>query len=257
MIRRIAAFELVTPDVDRLAEFYCRHLGFARHGHALRLGAQEVRLAPAGAGARPYPSGSTASDLWFQHFAIVTTDIAAAVALAEAAGAVAITAGGPQHLPLRSGGVIAWKFRDPDGHPLELLQFPPGAMPAAWRGARGLHVGIDHSAISIAEIDASIAYYRERFGFVPISRELNWGAEQALLDGMAGARAEIVGLRIPEGGPPHLELLGYDPPGRPSTVGAGDIAATCIVLETDGGPPAGSAPDPDGHWTRWEQPQPP
>lgn len=35
-------------------------------------------------------------------------------------------------LPESSGGVTAFKFRDPDGHPLELLAFPDGKVPSRW-----------------------------------------------------------------------------------------------------------------------------
>jgi hypothetical protein len=44
-------------------------------------------------------------------------------------------------------GVVTFKFRDPEGHPLELLEFPPGNMPAAWRRRQGVGpcLGNDHS----------------------------------------------------------------------------------------------------------------
>ena len=146
--------------------------------------------------------------------------------------------------------MFAWKFRDPDGHPLELLQFPPDAIPPAWRGA-GLHLGIDHTAISVADFDASIAYYRDRFGFTLSSRQFNWGVEQSLLDGLADARVEVAALHPPGDATPHLELLGYQPPGRPSAGVPGDVATTRIVLQMDAATPAGTAPDPDGHWAIW------
>ncbi len=244
----IVAFDLVTPDPDRLAAFYVRALGSTRHGVWLHLGAQRIRLVAAAGGARPYPADSTSADRWFQHFAIVTTDIAAACAAALAAGAVPITQGGPQFLPAPAGGVRAWKFRDPDGHPLELLQFPPDAIPPIWRGGTGLQLGIDHTAISVGDVDASIDYYARRFGFTVASRQINHGIEQSRLDGLADARAEVVALQPPGDATPHLELLGYQPPGRPSLFGPGDVAATCIVLAaTDDG----CACDPDGHWMRW------
>ncbi len=244
----IVAFDLVTQDPDRLAAFYIRALGCTRHGAWLHLGAQRIRPVAAAAEARPYPADSTAADRWFQHFAIVTTDIAAAYAAALSAGAVPITQGGPQRLPARAGDVVAWKFRDPDGHPLELLQFPPHAIAPAWRDGTALHLGIDHSAIGVGDVDASIAYYTRRFGFTVASRQINHGIAQSRLDGLADARADVVALHPPDHATPHLELLGYQPPGRASPFGPGDVAATCIVL---GANDDGTAPDPDGHWMRW------
>ena len=63
----------------------------------------------------------------------------------------------------RNGGVRAFKFRDPDGHPLELIWFPPG--PGARRLARQAHpvppfLGIDHSALAIASTRRSLRFYR-------------------------------------------------------------------------------------------------
>ena len=74
----------------------------------------------------PYPAGSRSPDLWFQHFAIVVSDMDAAYARLRAAGVPPISFGGPETLPEQNGGVRAFKFREPDGHPLELLWFPPG-----------------------------------------------------------------------------------------------------------------------------------
>ncbi len=48
-------------------------------------------------------------------------------------GWTAISTDGPQRLPPSSGGVAAFKFRDPDGHPLELLAFPDRKWPAHWQ----------------------------------------------------------------------------------------------------------------------------
>ena len=67
-----------------------------------------------------------------------------------------ISRGGPVTLPKSAGGVTAVKFRDPEGHPLEFLQFPPGANPD-WKGAGVM--GIDHSAISVSDVAASRRFY--------------------------------------------------------------------------------------------------
>ena len=75
----------------------------------------------------PYPENATAADLCFQHFALVTRDAAAAWERARAHGATPISIGGPVTLPASAGGVTAVKFRDPEGHPLEFLQFPSAA----------------------------------------------------------------------------------------------------------------------------------
>ena len=63
---------------------------------------------------------------------------------------------GPVTLPKSAGGVTAVKFRDPEGHPLEFLQFPRGANPD-WKGTGVM--GIDHSAVSVSDVAASRRFY--------------------------------------------------------------------------------------------------
>ncbi len=74
---------------------------------------------------------------------------------------VPITEGGPQRLPLAAGGVTAYKFRDPEGHPVELIHFPPGSGDPAWQRPMpgAVTLGYDHSAISVADADRSAAFY--------------------------------------------------------------------------------------------------
>ena len=89
-------------------------------------------------------------DVRFQHFAIVARDMRAAFErLRNFAGWTRISRGGPRRLPASSGGVTAFKFRDPEGHPIELLHFPsrPGALPT-----------IDHTAISVYDAEKSIVF---------------------------------------------------------------------------------------------------
>ena len=61
--------------------------------------------------------------------------------LSAAAGWRPISEGGPQLLPPSNGAVRAFKFRDPDGHPLELIWFPPGQGRAVW------HAGATSGAV--------------------------------------------------------------------------------------------------------------
>ena len=105
---------------------------------------------------RPYPADTTACDLVFQHLALVPDDAQAAWRRARDAGATPISRERPVTLPKSAGGVTAVKFRDPEGHPLEFLQFPRGANPD-WKGT-GI-MGIDHSAISVSDVAASRRFY--------------------------------------------------------------------------------------------------
>lgn len=239
---RIAAVRLVCADVERTAAFYVAAFGFRRDARAhakaprsLALGRQRIELVPASVPAGgTAPSNSTA----FQHCAIVVADAAAAMdRLRGTSGWRAISRDGPEKLPASSGGVTAFKFRDPEGHPLEFLQFPAGAVPPAWQaGGEGPCSGIDHSAITVADTDRAITFYRG-LGFSVMSRRINRGSEQERLDDVAGAVVEVTGLSPPGGAPPHLELLCYREPGTLHEVApVGDARATRLVLRTPAAP---------------------
>ncbi len=196
------------PGVDA-APARCAHLA---------LGAQRIELTEF-PDAAPYPAASAANDLWFQHLAIVATDLAAASARVLAHGGTPITRDGPQRLPPSTGSVGAFKFRDPDGHPLELIAFPAGVGDPAWQSTHvaGPTVGIDHTAISVGDADRSVAFYQV-LGLHVSARGRNHGAEQQRLDDLADVEVDVVALQAATR-TPHLELLGYRrPAGRPSAV---------------------------------------
>ena len=225
----------------------------------LELGAQRIKLLQfVDQPGRGYPADSGASDLVFQHFAIVVADMQEAMTqLSRASGWTPITCGGPQQLPASSGGVTAFKFRDPEGHPLELLAFPSGNTPDAWRhpSGPGPFLGIDHSAISVADSARSVAFYQS-VGLQVSSRSLNEGPIQAALDHLDQPVAEVIAM-APAQAPPHVELLCYQRSGTdaPLDLAANDVAATCLVFESDrhslhpevAAVPGHDLVDPDGH----------
>ncbi len=266
-VARIARFSLTSADPARLARFYGDAFGFEPiatgrqdampYGvpgqatvHRLRLGLQEIELVGFEQAGAPYPAGSTSHDGWFQHLALVVSDMAAAHArLSRLAGWQAITPGGPVVLPESSGGVTAFKFRDPEGHPLELLAFPAGRAPAAWTGRSDATpcLGIDHSAIVVADEVPSLAFYAA-LGLTAATRSVNQGPAQVRLDDAPEVVVGVVGLD-PPAAPPHLELLAYrSPPVRPGSAGAADIACTrTIMVVSDASEPVRMLRDPDGH----------
>ncbi|SFU33305.1 Catechol 2,3-dioxygenase [Methylobacterium sp. 174MFSha1.1] len=243
---RLARIVLVSGDPDALADFYRMALAFTDaeappdSGVAgvrivpLRLGDQRLDLVAATPPGRPYPGDVPGFSPLFQHCAIILSDMAAAHArLSAHPGWHPISTDGPVRLPDSSGGVTAFKFRDPEGHPLEFLAFPPAATPEAWRrpDAAGPCLGLDHSAISVADTARSVAFY-ESLGLRVASRSLNTGPEQAHLDAVADPTVEVTGLGFPDGRPPHVELLCYrgDLPRPTSDLAMNDVAATRLVI---------------------------
>ncbi|WP_131195584.1 VOC family protein [Lichenihabitans psoromatis] len=254
----LTAVSLTVPDLRKAEVFYRDALGFeviervdqVDRGMAtalggpdaaiacvtMRLGHQRMDLLAFDPPGRSYPAGSTSSDLWFQHCAIVVRDMAAAHAHVSAFAITPITMGGPQTLPPNTGSVSAFKFRDPFGHPFELLHFPEGIGDPSWHrpGRDALFLGIDHTAIAVSDAAQSIAFY-EKLGFTVSSRSFNSGAEQSKLDAVADASVVVVALS-PAESPPHLELLAYRTGTRrpiPPHESAGDIALSRTVIEVD------------------------
>jgi catechol 2,3-dioxygenase-like lactoylglutathione lyase family enzyme len=271
--QRILRISRVVSDLRHAEMFYSDALGFRRlaqeplapallaalglEGAAaeqlvMRLGEEEIALVQFEAQGRPFPAESQSRDLWFQHLAIVVRDMDRAYAnLSARAGWEPISWGGPQQLPRANGSERAFKFRDPDGHPLELLWFPPGQGREQWhlRTSSTPFLGIDHSAIAVSLTSHSLAFYR-RLGLSPVTRSWNHGQAQSALDGLFAARLRVIGLRPETGEGPGLELLRYRPPGRPAIAPRpNDQATDWVTLAVTGS--AASAPmalrDPDGH----------
>jgi catechol 2,3-dioxygenase-like lactoylglutathione lyase family enzyme len=207
--------ELAGEAVERLTGVFGARLRVV----TMRLGAEELELreflAPRG---RAFPEDSRGNDRWFQHAAIVVSDMARAYARLRAHD-VTHASTGPQRLPdwnPNAAGIEAFYFRDPDGHFLELIAFPAGRGDPRWQDGNGrLFLGIDHTAIVVADTEASLGFYRDRLGLSVAGGSENWGTEQEHLNNVFGARLRITTLRAAAG--PGVELLEYLAPrgGRP------------------------------------------
>ena len=231
---------------------------------------------------RSYPGDSQSNDLWFQHAAIVVSNMEEAYARLMKHGVKAISSS-PQTLPewnTPAAGIKAFYFRSPAGHPLELIHFPPGKGRDVWqKPSSSLFLGIDHTAIAVSDTTRSLKFYRDLLGMSVAGGSLNHGDTQERLSGVPGAKVEITALRPSVPGSCGLEFLQYlQPPGgrpAPSDVAFTDEVCQITLIEmTDleqmveklrkagvpilsGGiskgepngpmPPAALVCDPDGH----------
>jgi catechol 2,3-dioxygenase-like lactoylglutathione lyase family enzyme len=222
---RVGDVELAGPDVERLQGVFPARLRAVR----LRLGAEELELteylAPVG---RPVPADARSNDLWFQHVAIVVSDMERAYARLREHD-VAHASPEPQRLPdwnPNAGGIEAFYFRDPDGHYLELIRFPPGKGDPRWQEGGGrLFLGSDHTAIVVDDTERSLAFWRDQLGLRVAGASENHGPEQERLNAVFGARLRITALRAARG--PGVELLEYLAPAggrpRPADARANDL----------------------------------
>lgn len=237
---RLAYISRNVANLARSVAFYCDRLDFIPTGptyapdpalvhwlgltgggvkaRRLRYGRDTIELVEVGHHGRRYPAYASAADLVFQHIALRCRDIDAACTRLWQPSATAvmpgrITQSSPDpgqpeavQLPAKSGAVRAFKFRDPDGHPLELLELPDDPGQTAMRLP-----GIDHSAISVSDTNRSIEYYATQLGMRVITKQINHGAQQCRLDGLDVTQVEVVALAPGIADSMHVELLGYHP----------------------------------------------
>ena len=168
-------------------------------------------------GGRTTPKDSRSHDLWFQHIAIVVSDMDMAYRRLRQHRIKHVSTQ-PQTIPKENSaaaGIRAFKFRDPDDHNLELLYFPPGKGNPRWQGTnQQLFLGIDHTAMSISNTESSLKFYRDILGLTVAGESFNTGIEQERLDNLFGATVRITGLH-PSYHPPGIEFLEYlTPPDR-------------------------------------------
>ena len=260
LVQAVDAIGITVSDMDRAVDFYSRVLSFEKisdtevagddYEHLegvfglrirvvrMRLGDEFIELteylAPKG---RPIPVDSRSNDRWFQHIAVIVSDMDKAYAWLRQ-GRVEFASSGPQRLPdwnKNAAGISAFYFKDPDGHPVEILQFPPDKGLAKWHGPTDkLFLGIDHTAIVVWHTDASLKFYRDLLGMHVAGESENYGTEQEHLNNVFGAHLRITSLRADSG--PGIELLEYLAPrdGRPYPADehANDIVHRQTILIT-------------------------
>jgi catechol 2,3-dioxygenase-like lactoylglutathione lyase family enzyme len=227
---QVLSFEII-DDCEVLGEPYEKLTGvFGAHMRVvtLGLGQEQIQLTQfiAPSGGHPIPPDSRSNDLWFQHLAIVASDIDTAYATLREYNVQHVSTA-PQTLPdyiSAAAGIRAFYYRDPDGHNLELIWFPEGKGAPRWQSKNRLFLGIDHTAIGIANTERSLRFYRDILGFAVASESENYGTEQEHLNMVFGAHLHITGLKAPAGGM-GIEFLNYlsPPGGRPMPMGTRPI----------------------------------
>ncbi len=193
----------------------------------LKLGGEKIELTeyltPQG---RPIPVDSRSNDRWFQHIAIIVSDMDKAYEHLRA-NKVRHASTGPQTLPpyiTAAAGIKAFYFKDFDNHVLEILQFPEGKGSQKWHDLEKtgkLFLGVDHTAIVIGDTEISLAFYRDKLGLTVDGSSDNYGTEQEHLNNVFGAKLHITGLRTQDDGI-NVEFLEYVAPsdGRPYPKGS-------------------------------------
>jgi catechol 2,3-dioxygenase-like lactoylglutathione lyase family enzyme len=232
---KVSDVEVWGTDWERLQGVFGLRMRVVR----MQLGEETLELTeyltPRG---RPIPADSRSNDRWFQHVAIIVSSMDQAYARLRA-HRVEHASPAPQRLPdwnPNAGGIRAFYFKDPDGHALEVLWFPAGKGDSRWhRPGDRLFLGIDHTAIVVADTERSLACYRDTLGLRVAGESENYGPEQERLNNVFGARLRITTLRAASG--PGIEFLEYLTPrdGRPAPADAraNDLAHWQTALVAD------------------------
>jgi catechol 2,3-dioxygenase-like lactoylglutathione lyase family enzyme len=233
--QKVSDVEVLGDDFEHLEGVFGARMRIVR----MQLGKDYLDLtqylAPPG---RPIPANSRSNDLWFQHAAIVVRDMDEAFEKLRALK-VQFVSTGPQTLPpsiKAAAGIRAFYFRDPDGHNLEIIYFPTGKGDPRWQEKTDkLFLGIDHTAIGIANTEASLKFYRDLLGLRKAGESENFGTEQEHLNQVFGAHLRITGMRADSG--PGIEFLEYLTPrdgrSRPGDLHANDIVHWQTMIMTD------------------------
>ena len=240
-VTAVDAVGMTVSDLDRSVEFYSDVLSFEKVSEVevwgteyehlqgvfglrmrvarLRLGNEYIELTEyLTSKGRPYPVDSRSNDHWFQHIAIIVSDMDRAYQWLRRHDVEHVSPG-PQRLPdwnPNAGGIEAFYFKDPDEHVLEVLHFPSDKGDRKWHEPTDrLFLGIDHTAIVVSDTDASLRFYRDLLGLRVVGESENYGPEQERLNNVFGARLRITALRAAQG--PGIEFLEYLSPrdGRP------------------------------------------
>src|SRR4029079_17052757 len=149
LVDGVDAIGITVSDMDRAVAFYSTVLTFEKVSDIevagenfehlegvfglrmrvvrMRLGDEFIELTeylvPKG---RPIPVDSRSNDRWFQHIAIIVSDMDKAYAWLRH-NKVEYASTEPQRLPdwnKNAAGISAFYFKDPDKHPIEVLHFP-------------------------------------------------------------------------------------------------------------------------------------
>jgi catechol 2,3-dioxygenase-like lactoylglutathione lyase family enzyme len=234
---KTADFRVVGREYDKLQGVFNANLRIVH----LRLGEQTVELTqyvspPTG---RPIPVPSYSNDAWFEHMAIVVSNMEMAYKILRENNVSQISAYPitiPQTNP-GAAGIQAIKFHDPEHHDLELLHFPPGKDEPLWqKPTNKLFLGLSHTALTVESSQKEVDFYRDLLGLQVGGVTQNSGETQEVLDNLFNDTCLVTEL-IPVSALPHIELLDYKtPPGgrpMPTDTAANDLWHWQTTLVTE------------------------
>lgn len=230
-IKSVVGIMQVVSDLEKMVPFYTQLLEFTEHERVhwpeevcqklfkinntkatianLQLGNESLFLIQFTPNQAQPHLETFSNDHWFQHIAIVVSDMEKAYARLMQNSVTAISES-YQTIPASNpaaGGIKAFYFKSLDGHPLELIYYPPGKGKPEWQNKKSLFLGIDHTAIVVRNTEASAQFYRETLGMEKIGESINSGEEQDKLANLLHTKVQITSYAYSQG--MAVEFLEY------------------------------------------------
>jgi catechol 2,3-dioxygenase-like lactoylglutathione lyase family enzyme len=112
-------------------------------------------------------------------------------------------------------------LRDPDGHRVEFVEYRPGSLHTKARvkflSARRISDHMLHAGLTVANLDAAMAFYRDQLGFTEIWR-----------GGRTGNELNYVNMRMPGPRGDYVEFMLYSQP--PTKAQLGSMHHICLEV---------------------------
>jgi len=139
------------------------------------------------------------------HYAMFTSDIERLHQMLESRGLK------PTAIQSGRDGNRNFSIVDPDKHRVEFVQYMPGSLHSKARGrfmdSRRVSLELRHVGVTVANLDAAMAFYRDKLGFEetwrggPTDNELRWVNMR-----MPGARGDYVEFMLHDKPPTRAQL---------------------------------------------------
>jgi catechol 2,3-dioxygenase-like lactoylglutathione lyase family enzyme len=257
--RTVGGLAITVRDVDRSVDFYSRALLFEKVSDVqtsgadvarlfgvsgprvrvvtMRLGAERLELVEdRGRVSRQAPAEAPRDERAVARIALAVNDIEQAslwLQRQHVQGTPEASADARQN----TTGVRALSFEDPDGHALEIVEYPAGQGDARWqRPTDRVFLGIDHAALVVGDTDESLRFYRDTLGLRVTARRESDAPEPSSA-GTTG-RSRITTLR--GGGGPAIELF-ESPAPRDARPASQRGSRQTLVVTTDAKLPVAGA----------------
>ena len=235
--------EIGCRDLDRSLDFYQGLLGFepvTGHGHLLTRGTVLLELVEVGPDADQ--GGWVNDDLQggIRHLGLKVADVDQQIRRLESAGVTVLS----QPADVLGDVRIAF-FLDPDGARLEFIQgnlayqriSSPELAAAEARQSPGDGARFDHVAVTVSDLDAALAFWRDRFGFEVIGEIRHHGDPRGFL------------MTYLQAGQAVLEVFSFDVPIVPNNLaaaGSSVLGPRCVGLSGDDSVDVRTLVAPDG-----------